>query len=122
MFRRLTLLVLTIAIISGASKLASAQLKDKPLSGERKALAIYAPRPRYPLEARMRRATGSGVALQEVNSRTGNVTSTRMLQSTGYGVLDNAALKAFRQWLFRPGTVAKVRIPIRYTMRGARYG
>lgn len=92
MFRRLTLLVLIIAIISGATKLASAQLKDKPLSGE------------------------------EVNSRTGNVTSTRMLQSTGYGVLDNAALEAFRHWLFRPGTVAKVRIPIRYTMRGARYG
>jgi TonB family protein len=121
MSRRFTLLALTIAIISGASKFASAQLKDKPLSGERKALAIFAPRPRYPYEARDKHLAGSGVVLVNVDSPTGYVTSARMLKSTGHQILDEAALEAFRQWRFRPGTVAKVRIPIHYTMRGARY-
>ncbi|PYL14905.1 MAG: hypothetical protein DMF46_07940 [Verrucomicrobia bacterium] len=86
-----------------------------------KALAIYAPRPQYPYEARSRRITGSGVCVAEVDPGSGNVTSASMATSVGSPILDNAAVSAFRQWRFRPGTVSKVRIPITFTMTGASY-
>jgi TonB family protein len=83
-----------------------------------KALAIYAPRPQYPYEARARRQVGAGVAILAVDPNTGVVTNAEMAPSTGYQLLDNAALNAFRRWQFKPGTVSKVRIPIRFTMGG----
>jgi periplasmic protein TonB len=93
-----------------------------PMSMSRaKALALYAPRPQYPYEARSRNVTGSGVCMVDVDPASGNVTSATMAQSIGSPILDNAAVTAFRQWRFRPGTVSKVRIPITFTMTGASY-
>src|SRR5437764_5993614 len=79
-----------------------------------KALAISAPRPPYPYEARAKRITGSGVIVIDVDSGSGNVTDACVTQSTGSPILDNAALSAFRLWRFRPGTVSKVRTPIKF--------
>ncbi|PYJ38148.1 MAG: hypothetical protein DME81_06315 [Verrucomicrobia bacterium] len=42
-----------------------------------------------------------------------------MEQSTGDSTLDKSAVRAFRKWRFKPGTVSKVRIPIEFTMTGA---
>ena len=93
-----------------------------PMSMSRaKALALYAPRPQYPYEARSRKITGSGVCVVDVDPGSGSVTSAEMTQSIGSPILDSAALSAFRQWRFRPGTVSKVRIPITFTMTGASY-
>src|ERR1700758_4994512 len=93
-----------------------------PMSMSRaKALALYAPRPQYPYEARSRHVTGSGVIVATVDSASGNVTSCSVSQSTGSSILDTAATSAFRQWRFRPGTVSKVNIPITFTMTGASY-
>jgi protein TonB len=93
-----------------------------PMSMSRaKALALYAPRPQYPYEARSRHVTGSGVIVAQVDAASGNVTSASVSQSTGSSILDNAATSAFRQWRFRPGTVSKVNIPITFTMTGASY-
>jgi protein TonB len=93
-----------------------------PMSMSRaKALALYAPRPQYPYEARSRHITGSGVISVDVDPGSGNVTSASVASSIGSPVLDNAAVSAFRQWRFRPGTVSKVRIPITFTMTGASY-
>jgi protein TonB len=93
-----------------------------PMSMSRaKALALYAPRPQYPYEARSRHVTGSGVIVAQVDSASGNVTSASVSQSTGSPILDSAATSAFRQWRFRPGTVSKVNIPITFTMTGASY-
>src|SRR5438094_5660538 len=86
-----------------------------------KALAINAPRPQYPYEARSRKITGSGVCVVQVDAASGNVTGGSMTQSTGSPILDNSALTAFRQWRFRPGTVSEVKIPITFTMTGASY-
>ena len=85
-----------------------------------KALATYAPRPQYPYEARSRHVVGSGVCVVEVGP-SGNATSASMASSTGNPILDNAALSAFRQWRFKPGSVSKVKIPITFTMTGAQY-
>src|SRR5207247_6788540 len=47
-----------------------------PMSMSRaKALAVYAPRPQYPYEARSRHVTGSGVFVAQVDAASGNVTS-----------------------------------------------
>ena len=86
-----------------------------------KALATYAPRPQYPYQARSRQITGTGVCVVEVDAGSGSVTRASMASSIGKPVLDKAALSAFRQWRFKPGSVSKVRIPITFTMTGAQY-
>ena len=86
-----------------------------------KVLAIYAPRPEYPYEARRQRTTGSGLVILMIDSRTGSVTNARMAQSTGSVVLDNSAVSALRRWRFKSGTAAKVQVPITYTLTGASY-
>ena len=86
-----------------------------------KAAAISAPRPEYPYEARSHHVTGSGVCVVTVDTASGNVTDATMAQSTGSPILDNSAVSAFRRWRFKPNTVAKVKIPITYTMTGASY-
>ena len=88
---------------------------------EAAALAVYAPRPTYPYEARAKREMGSGVVIVTIDPATGNVTTAVMAVSTGVQILDDAALSAFRQWRFRPGTVKKVRIPIHFTLSGVNY-
>lgn len=84
-------------------------------------LAINAPRPEYPYEARRQRLTGSGLAVLTIDFARGNVLDVRMAQSTGSAVLDNATVNAFRRWRFRPGTVAQVQSPITFTLTGASY-
>ena len=85
-----------------------------------KALAVYAPRPAYPYEARSKHLTGSGIVLLNIDPSSGSVASAQLLKSTGHKILDDSALEAFRQWRFKPGSVRKVRIPINFTMQGFR--
>ena len=86
-----------------------------------KAVALSAPRPEYPYEARRSHLTGSGVCVMTVDPSSGSVTSAEMATSTGNAILDNAATSAFRRWRFKPGTVSKVRTPITFTMTGAQF-
>lgn len=87
-----------------------------------KAVAIFAPKPEYPYEARSRHQTGSGVAVLSVDTASGNVTDASMGQSIGSPILDNATVSTFRRWRFQPGKCApKVKVPITYTMTGASY-
>ena len=58
---------------------------------------------------------GSGVALAQVNPKTGDVISIRMLQSTGHKALDEFAIKQLRAWKAKPATPSTVRIPITFT-------
>src|SRR5881227_1254545 len=87
-----------------------------------KAVAINAPKPEYPYEARSRHQTGSGVAVLSVDTASGSVTDASMAQSIGSPILDQATLSAFRRWRFAPGKCApKVKVPITFTMTGASY-
>jgi len=90
-------------------------------SGSVKALALYAPRPPYPYEARRGGITGSGIAQLTINSEVGNVIDARMAQSTGNSVLDNATVETLRRWRFRPGVASNVDVPITYTLTGVSY-
>jgi periplasmic protein TonB len=86
-----------------------------------KVMALSAPRPEYPYEARRQKITGSGFVVMTIDAVTGRVTGAVMEQSTGSPVLDNAAITGFRRWRFRPGTISRVRSPITFTMTGAQY-
>jgi TonB family protein len=89
--------------------------------GSVKALVLYAPRPVYPYEARRQRTIGSGTALLTVDPISGEVSAVHMLQSSRSVILDSATIEAFRRWRFKPGTVARVQVPITYMLTGASY-
>lgn len=124
MSRRLTLLVLAIAIFLQRTSLAAANGKQgdadaRELSEEQtRALATHAPIPQYPSAARPKHLQGAGMVRLDVDRRTGYVTSARMLQSTGHQILDDEALRAFRAWRFKPESVSAVRIPVSFVMSG----
>ena len=82
---------------------------------------MYGLKPEYPSEARAKGLTGSGVVLLKIDARTGYVTSASMSKSTGHGILDNAAVRAFREWRFRPRSVTTAEIPIQFTTKGVLY-
>jgi protein TonB len=84
-------------------------------------MVMYAPRPVYPYEARRQRITGSGAVLLTIDATAGTVTEVLIVQSCGSDVLDHATLDALRRWRFKPGIVAKVQLPITYTLLGTSY-
>jgi TonB family protein len=86
-----------------------------------KVLAVSAPRPEYPYEARRQKITGEGVVTMTVDPVTGNVVSVSILKSTGSPFLDNAAVAGFKRWRFKPGTVSAVTCPVTFTLTGAAY-
>jgi protein TonB len=99
---------------------AAAAPRSLNLSGA-KVLALSAPRPEYPYEARRQKITGSGVAVMRVDPGSGNVTGVTMSTSTGSPFLDNAAIAGFRRWRFKPGSVSTVTCPVTFTLSGASY-
>src|SRR5438094_872932 len=72
-------------------------------------MAIRAPLPEYPYEAKRRDVSGSGVCVLTVDPVTGKVVNTTMEQSTGSRVLDKVTTETFKSWRFKPGTVSGVR-------------
>lgn len=79
--------------------------------------AIYTPKPVYRAEWAKQGLTGKGVVLVTIDEQTGKVTRARMFQSTGNKQLDGAALEAYSQWRFQPGTGSQVKIPIEFAAR-----
>jgi TonB family protein len=65
-------------------------------------------------------APRSGVVVATVD-RSGKVTGTKILESTGDPGLDAVALSKFKEWHFKPGTAKQVKIPITFTPAGAKY-
>jgi len=86
-----------------------------------RALAIYAPRPEYPRQARSDSIAGSGVCVMSVDPRNGYVTEASIAQSTGNQILDNSAVSTFRTWIFKPRKVSTVSISFGFTTKGAPY-
>ena len=78
------------------------------------ALAVSAPLPEYPYQAKHANITGSGVCAMIVDTASGIVTNAMMAQSTGNAILDKVTTETFRRWRFKPGSVSQVRVPITY--------
>jgi TonB family protein len=109
----LILLALTLLAFSAG---AAPSKQDAKLEKTARAVAISAPYPDYPYAARRARITGRCLVEMHVDSPTGVVTDAVMAESSGHAILDNAALSACRRWRFKPGTVARVRLPITFAM------
>jgi TonB family protein len=77
-------------------------------------MALSAPLPEYPYEAKRSDVTGTGVCVMTVHTESGKVTDAIMAQSTGNAVLDKVTTETFKRWRFKPGTVSQVRVPITY--------
>jgi TonB family protein len=88
-----------------------------PPAGQQPPKAIYTPRPVYRPEWAKQGLAGKGVVLVTIDQQTGKVTGVRMLESTGNKQLDGAALEAYSQWRFQPGTGSQVKIPIEFASR-----
>jgi protein TonB len=70
------------------------------------------PAPDYPVEAR--RLRQQGVVLLEVEvSAEGRATGVRVLRSSGFSALDQAAMEAVRRWIFEPARNASLPVPSR---------
>ena len=78
------------------------------------AMAVCAPLPEYPYQAKRANITGSGVCVMTVDTASGKVTDAMMAQSTGDGILDKVTINTFRRWRFKPGTVSQIRVPVDY--------
>lgn len=78
--------------------------------------------PKYPLLARRRNYQGT-VLLEVLVTREGKVGSVRLARSSGFEMLDKAAIKGVRKWLFHPGKRGDelvemwVKVPIRFQLR-----
>ena len=94
-----------------------AQIESPAAGQQAPPKAIYTPRPVYRAEWAKQGLTGKGVVLVTIDQQTGKVTGARMLQSTGNKLLDGAALEAYSQWRFQPGTGSQVKIPIEFATR-----
>jgi TonB family protein len=108
---------LIIAVVATFVPLSSLHAQSAtPARSEAPLKAIYTPKPVYRPEWTKQGLTGKGVVLVTIDE-TGKVTGARMLTSTGNKLLDGAALEAYSQWRFQPGTVSQVKIPIEFATR-----
>jgi protein TonB len=87
-----------------------------PNASSARALALSAPWPEYPSVARQNGITGDGVALMMIDPRRGKVTHVSMLKSTGNSSLDDAAMRSFRRWRFRPGSISRLKAPVTFRL------
>lgn len=80
------------------------------------------PKPVYPAVARRRGMQGVVLLNVEVNAN-GRVTRIKILQSSGFRILDVAAIQSVEQWKFIPGSkgginaASIVKIPIRFSLQ-----
>jgi len=82
--------------------------------GVAQAMAVSAPLPEYPYEAKHANVTGNGICVVTVDTASGKVTNATMAQSTGNAILDKVTTETFRRWRFKPGSVSQIRVPISY--------
>lgn len=94
-----------------------------PMKGAKEALPDYLsnPPPAYPESSRLAREEGVVMVLVDVGAL-GTPSGVRLQRSSGYSALDQAAIRAVREWRFRPGTMAgmavasTVSIPVRFEL------
>jgi protein TonB len=98
------------------SRVASASIRE--------AAPLYRtnPPPEYPALARRRGYEGI-VLVEVLVSREGRVQELRLSQSSGYSMLDQAAMASMKGWLFEPATVNEkevemwVKVPVRFHLK-----
>lgn len=80
------------------------------------------PSPKYPRVARIRGYQGN-VLLNVLVNKEGKVHDLKIFKSSGYPLLDKAAISSVKHWLFEPGMMGNekvdmwVRVPIRFELK-----
>ncbi len=102
------------------------ELTENPIAliTEQYAIPIYDknPPPEYPLIARRKGFQGT-VVLEVLVTRNGRVGDLRVFNSSGHKVLDRAAVKSVREWIFRPAIKGNeniemwVRVPVCFQLK-----
>ena len=108
---------LLVQIVIGVSVATLCGQSASPAGSVARPEAIYTPMPVYQPEWAKKGITGKGVVLVSIDKETGKVTGAQMLESTGSKLLDGAALQAYSQWRFKPGSVRQLKIPIEFRNR-----
>lgn len=112
--------LLFVQIAAGVSLSSLHGQSASPAESVARPEAIYTPTPIYRPEWAKQGLTGKGVVLVTIDKETGKVTGARMLESTGSQLLDDAALQAYSQWRFKPGSVTQLKMPIEFKNRPQR--
>ncbi|PYI61575.1 MAG: hypothetical protein DMC60_05105 [Verrucomicrobia bacterium] len=76
--------------------------------------AIKTVKPEYGYTERAHRVGGFGLYRVMLDLKTGAVTKVTLIQSTGVPALDDNAMKALHQWLWKPGRWKEVDVPIAF--------
>jgi TonB family protein len=98
--------ILILSLIAFASTIVRGDTRGR-------CVAIYAPQPQYPSSSTGQRPEGEGLFVCHINLSTGLVTSVSVAKSTGYAILDKAAVDSLKRWKFKPGTCGRaVKIPL----------
>ncbi len=77
---------------------------------------IYAPAPAFPPRAAQPGLSGTGHFRLTFDAQ-GNVTNIQVIQSTGNGLFDEAAIRTLRQWKSSPGQGWVVTVPLTFQTR-----
>jgi len=77
-------------------------------------------KPDYPYSERSLHHEGSGFFRLTLHPKTGAVANIEIVRSTGFPKLDEAAIKTFRDWRWKPGKWKEVDVPITYTFPPAK--
>jgi TonB family protein len=101
-------------VIAFAGSISAAQVREyRYTHGELKAQVIHRANPAYPLEARRTHQQGQGYFRLYV-ARDGNVTTVKVIKSTGHDLLDDSCLKAFKSWQLKPGFRREIDVPVSF--------
>ena len=83
--------------------------------------SVKNPHPTYPLIARKKGWEGK-VLIQAEIDRDGNVSEIKVLESSGFKILDNASLETLKKWKFTPAKIGNkfvddtVNIPVKFLL------
>jgi len=88
------------------SALAADELKRSVLEGRW---------PDYPVRARLSKLRGSGVYEIQFDS-SGAAIQVRVVKSAIHRVLDEEAVDTFKRWRVRPGTIARIEVPVTWKL------
>ena len=78
---------------------------------------VFAPAPRYPLEARFRDGLARTGRFRVNFDVTGTVKDIQVLKSTGSDILDSAAVQGLQQWRSEPGREWFTIVPLTFQAR-----
>lgn len=101
-----------VALLCSCASNATRTAAESPTFSSAEVLSwvTYGPHPQYPLEARRLRLSGSGVFILRIQISSGRVKEVTVSHSTGWAILDAAAINTLRQWRLKPGVAPPIKV------------